>query len=241
VKVLNAKGKRCLIISDTHCPYNHKDWLKFLHSISLKYLEKNSIIIHIGDEVDNHAISMHPNDNDLYSAGDELKKAIICLQELEKLFPTLYLLDSNHGSLAFRNFKLRGIPIKYLRPLNEVYGVSKKWSWHDEIILQTKLGDTYICHGKSAKSGMLAKDVGMSTIEGHYHGAFEICWFQSAIRSFYAMKVGCLISWTDLAFAYGKNHMKKPVLGVGIISKEGYPRLLKMELDNNLRWTGKLP
>lgn len=241
MKVINAKNRRCLIISDTHCPYQHIDWLKFLRAIKEKYLDPNSLIIHIGDEIDNHAISMYPSDQDLYSAGDELEKASSCMQALEELFPKLYLLESNHGSLAFRRFKLNGIPLKYLKPLHQVYGVSSKWTWHDDIILKTKIGDVYLCHGKSGRSGALTKDLGTSSIQGHYHSKFEVTWHHSIIKTNFSVYVGCLISWKNMAFHYGKNHMKKPILGVGELSKEGYPRLLKMNLNDKDRWDGKLP
>ena len=63
--------KSILIISDTHIPYHHKDLFPFLKAI--KKLYKPTKIVHIGDEVDKHALSFHDSDPDLPSAGDELK------------------------------------------------------------------------------------------------------------------------------------------------------------------------
>jgi len=241
MRVLDANGKRVLIISDTHCPYHHKHWLSFLNAVRTKYLESDSLIIHIGDEIDNHAISMHPSDVDLYSAGEELEQACINMQDLASLFPSMHLCDSNHGSLAVRNFKLHGLPLRLLKPLDQIYGVPTTWSWEEDYLLKTRNGDVYVCHGKSSGFDKLSKEVGCSAIQGHYHGKFSIAWSNTALQQRFNMFVGCLIDRKSLAFAYGKNHIPKPIIGVGMLSKCGYPTLVKMELNEKGEWTGNLP
>lgn len=241
MKTLNGKGKNVLIIPDQHFPYAHKDWYTFLESVKEKYLDSKSIIINLGDETDGHAISFHKSDGDLFSAGHELEEAIKEVQHLEKLFPKMYLCDSNHGSLVFRRAKSDGVPLRYLKSLNEVYEVSNKWSWHEEIVVETKLGPVYFCHGKSSTYGKLCKEMGMSSVQGHFHGKFEVTWHKTATFERFNMFCGCLIDRDSLAFAYGKNHMPKPILGCGILSKAGYPRLIKMHLNARGRWTGVLP
>ena len=135
---LNGKRKNILIISDTHIPYSHPDYILFLTAVKKKY--KPHIIIHIGDELDYHAISFHDSDSSLMSADMELDKAIIELQEgLAKLFPKMYLLESNHGSLVYRKLKHHGIPIRVLKDLPELYE-TPTWSWHFEIVLDTLMG-----------------------------------------------------------------------------------------------------
>ena len=89
-------NKRILIISDTHCPYHHVDAIKFLSAIKDKY--EPDRVIHIGDEIDNHAMSFHDSDPDLHSAGDELELAIEALSEIEALYPKVDVIESNHGS-----------------------------------------------------------------------------------------------------------------------------------------------
>ena len=107
-----------MIISDLHCPYNHRDALPFLSAIKDKY-DPDSII-NIGDELDFHAMSFHTTDQSLYSAGDELKKGRETLWELEKLFPRMTLMESNHGSMAYRKAKVAGIPKEMIRPYEHV-------------------------------------------------------------------------------------------------------------------------
>ena len=60
--------KSVLIISDTHIPYHHQDLIPFLKD--LKNIMKPDKVIHIGDELDKHALSFHDSDPDLPSAGD---------------------------------------------------------------------------------------------------------------------------------------------------------------------------
>ena len=101
-------NKRILVISDTHCPYHHPDLIQFLKAIKTKY--KPDRVIHIGDEVDSHAISFHDSDPDLYSAGQEREESLKTIHAMEKLFPVVDLMDSNHGSLVYRRQKATGLP-----------------------------------------------------------------------------------------------------------------------------------
>lgn len=237
MKKLNALNKRVLIIPDMHCPYNHKDAIRFLAAVKEKY--QPDLILNLGDEVDSHAISFHDSDADLYSAGEELEKAINQLDLLEELFPKMHILDSNHGSLAVRRFKKHGLPMKYMKSLQEIYG-KPKWAWHDEILLSTKDGDVYLCHGKSATYGKLCKDVGASAIQGHFHGKCEVTWHKSVTKEIFNCFSGCLIDYKSLAFAYGKNHMPKPILACTVLSKTGYPTIIKMGLTKAGRWDKKI-
>ena len=79
-----TKYKSVLVISDLHIPYHHKDAFKFLKALKDKY--KPDLIVNIGDELDQHQISMHDHNPDLMSAGDELKSSRVYVKELEKIF-----------------------------------------------------------------------------------------------------------------------------------------------------------
>ena len=138
--------RRILTISDQHAPYEHPDMLAFLKAIKKKY--NPTLVINGGDEVDAHALSFHDSDSDLPSAGDELELAIKKLKKLEALFPSMLILDSNHGSLAARKFKHHGIPMKYLATPQQLYGVSNKWQWINDLTVKLPNGqDCYFAHG----------------------------------------------------------------------------------------------
>lgn len=238
---LDGTGKTILIISDLHIPYMHPDWIAFLTAIKKKYLNNRSLILNVGDELDNHGISFHPTDVDLFSAGHELSVSIEKLSHLNKLFPKMYILESNHGSLAVRRAKSDGIPLMYHKELSEVYN-TPKWEWHHDIVLKTAHKyPTYLCHGKQSKYNGLSKEMGMNAIQGHFHGKAEITWSLTPTMWRYNMFTGCLIDHKSMAFHYGKNHIPKPILSVGFISRDGMPHLIFMSLDKNGKWDKTLP
>ncbi len=237
MKQVNAKNKAVLLIGDSHLPYEHIDYLDFVKAVSEKYSCK--VHIHMGDYEDNHAISFHKSDHELFSAGDELESVILKTEEWNKAFPKLLMLDSNHGSLVFRRLKHDGIPLTYLKPLKEIYN-TPKWTWYEDILLKTALGDVYLCHGKSGMYNKLAKEIGCSAAQGHFHGKFEITWSNSVFHQRFNMFVGCGINRKSMAFAYGKNNIPQPMLGCGVILENGMPLLVKMTLNAKGRWTKKL-
>lgn len=238
---LNAQNKRVLVIPDTHAPFAHPDALKFLRAVDLKYLNPMDLVIHLGDEIDGHCISMHDSHPDIgYSPSSEFEAAIKWCKQLEKIFPKMYLAESNHGSLVYRRAKKFNLPIHVIKSYQEVLG-THNWWWHESFLISTKMGDVYICHGKSSSTMRLAKDMGCNAIQGHYHGKQQIVWFATATGERYDAFGGCLIDREHLAFEYGKNHIPKPLLGCLLISKNGFPRMIKMRLNDKGRWDGKLP
>ena len=230
-------NKRILVISDLHLPYQHPDALKFLKELKNKYNPDK--IINIGDEVDNHAMSFHPSDASLYSAGDELKKARELIWQLEELFPKMTLIESNHGSLAYRKAKVAGIPKEILRPYKEILDV-KHWNWvsHLEMTLPNKQPCFFI-HGISANTRTLMTSKMMSAVQGHYHEKFEIVYQGNGERLNFGMTVGCLIDDSSMAFHYNKVFAKRPIVGCGMIV-DSQPMLQPMVLKANGRWNGRV-
>ena len=72
-------SKNIGIIGDTHCPFNLKETDEHLSYLQFCYETFNrfgcSEIIHIGDEVDNCAISFHQKEVDALNAESEAEKA----------------------------------------------------------------------------------------------------------------------------------------------------------------------
>lgn len=230
-------NKSILVISDTHIPYHHKDLIPFLTAIKKFY--KPDRVVHIGDELDKHALSFHDSDPDLPSAGDELKISLPYIKAIEELFPVVDLLDSNHGSLVFRRSLKYGIPKAYLRHYNEFLQVSNKWVWHDDLIIETNNGPVYFCHGKMADVHKLAQSMGMSCVQGHYHSSYSIKYYGNSLGLYYGLQVGCLLDKDSLAFRYNKTQRARPIIGCAIILN-GLPKLLPMILNKSGRWMGKL-
>jgi len=230
-------NSRVLVISDLHCPYQHPDAVRFLTAIKEKYNPDR--IINIGDEVDNHAMSFHPSDASLYSAGDELKAAREVIWQIEALYPKVDVMESNHGSLAYRKAMVAGIPKEVLRPYKSVLDV-KHWKWHPE--LEITLSDKQPCffhHGKSANSFLALRDIGMNFVQGHFHEKYNIHYHGTGERLKWVIATGCLVDDHSLAMAYNNVNLKRPIIGCSIII-DGQPHLLPLVMNRKGRWNGRL-
>jgi hypothetical protein len=237
---VKSKDNSCiLIISDLHVPYHHPSTFKFLAAVKKKY--QPTRVVSVGDELDKHALSFHDSDPDLMSAGDELAESLKHLQVLYKMFPEMDLIDSNHGSMAYRKAKHHGIPRKYLKEYGEVLGAPKGWQWHMDLTLKVPGGNNVYFHHGLAKDVMkVVNQRGMCVVQGHYHTEFRIGYSGNPQALLWGMNVGCSIDSHSLAFAYDKTNLGRPIVGHAIIIN-GLPRLLPMILDKNSVWTGEVP
>ena len=87
-----TKNNCILVISDQHIPYHHPDMMDFLKAIKKVY--KPDRIVNIGDELDHHAISFHDSNPDLASAGDELRKSLSIIKEMEQVFSFILMVEN---------------------------------------------------------------------------------------------------------------------------------------------------
>lgn len=221
-------NQRILFISDMHIPYNHPKLLPFLSGLKLKY--NPTRIICLGDELDKHAMSFHDSDPDLASAGDELKRSLPIIKEVEKIFPVMDIIDSNHGSMVHRKAKHHGIPRHYIKSYNDVLGVGKGWKWHNDMTIDLPDGQkVYIHHGKSAEAIKTSQAMSMSHVCGHFHEAFGVKYWANPNGLFFAVNAGCLIDDDSYAFCYNNVNLKRPIIGTCLII-DGKPVLEAMPL-----------
>ena len=226
-----------LCISDIHAPYSHPDLIPFLKGVKEKYQPDK--VICIGDEIDHHAMSFHPSDQSLYSAGDELKAAREILWKVEELFPKVTVIESNHGSMAYRKAKVAGIPKEYLRPYKKILDL-KRWDWVGHLILTLpNKQPCYFVHGLSSNTRTLLTNKMMSSVQGHFHERFEIVFQGNGERLNFGMTIGCLVDDTSLAFHYNKVFIKRPVIGLGMII-DSQPHLVPMVLNSKGRWNKRV-
>ena len=229
-------NSRVLLISDMHIPYHHPDLLDFLAYLKNKY--NPTRVICLGDECDKHALSYHDSDPDLPSAGDELRRSIPVIKQLEQMFPVMDVIESNHGSLVWRKAKTGGIPKHYIKAYNEVLGVGSGWKWSFDLTITLPNGQRcYIHHGKSNDVLKLSQQMGMNAIQGHYHEAFKVSYWGNPNGLFWGLQCGCLIDDDSLAFSYNNVNIKRPVIGTAVIINS-QPILEPMVLNDKGRWVG---
>lgn len=231
-------NKSILVISDLHCPYNHKDSVAFLKAIKAKY--KPTRVILSGDEADFHSISFHDHDPDLDSAAVELEKSIAALKPIYKLFPKAEILESNHGSLVLRKAIATGLSRRFFKSPREILQAPTGWTWHFDIQLTLPDGtNCYFHHSKGANVKKNSQAMGSSFVQGHHHESFEIQYWGNPNALLFGMTVGCLVDPNALSMAYNKNNLKRPVIGAAVII-DSRPQLIPMVLNKKGRWIGKL-
>jgi hypothetical protein len=232
------KSARLLILSDMHFPFSHQDLVPWLAAIKAYY--KPDTVVSVGDETDGAGISFHTHNPDLPGPHDEFERAIAGLKPLYKLFPVMRLCDSNHGSLVWRRAQFAGLPTRVIKSPREILQAPKTWTWHEDLTIALTNGQkVFICHNKSADVLKNSMSMGMNFVQGHFHSSFEIRYWANPNSLNWSMTVGCLVDKKALAFAYGKNIIKKPIVGCGIVL-DGLPQLLPMPLDKHGRWTGQI-
>ena len=232
------KYKKVLAIGDLHMPYHHKDSFAFLRALKKKY-KGFDLVVNMGDELDQHAISMHDSNPDLPSAGDELRLAKTHVKELEGIFPDMTLLDSNHSSLVYRRALKYGLPKAYLKHYNEFLEVGRGWKWVDDLTISLNDGSRcFFTHGMSANVLQIAQKMGMHAVQGHYHSKASIQYYSNPDNLNWAMQTGCLTNQQSLAFGYSKNFKDRFIMSSAVIV-DGQPRIHPMVIKNH-RWIGKV-
>lgn len=230
--------KRVMVIGDLHAPYTHPDAIPFLKHVRDTY--GPDMVVQIGDEVDNHAISFHDSNPNLDSAGVELEKAKLVLEEVHELFPNLLVCDSNHGSLVYRRANAHGLPVQFIKKYRDIlfpeHG-AQGWSWGDAWVLNTPLGPVRFQHQVSGDFMLNASHERTSLVLGHEHSRFEVQYAASSNALYFGAYAGCLVDRKSMAFVYGKLTRKKPILGVMVIT-DGCPQLIPMLLSEDGAWVG---
>jgi len=117
----------------------------------------------------------------------------------------------------------------YLKDYKTIFN-TPKWEWEYEWIVD---GVTYI-HGTGASSGVVpsfnsAKARAQSTVSGHIHSSASICWMAGPTsKKIFGFNVPCGVDKDHILMYYGRNFLKKPVNGAGVVIN-GHPYMEVMD------------
>lgn len=236
--------EKILIISDTHCPFDHQDAIPFLKAVkkSMDFKDGKDLCVHIGDEISAGAWSYHEKDQSMPGPDDEMDLAIGRLKEYYRLFPDVTVLESNHGSLAYRKAKSGNIPSQWIKSYRDALQAPASWTWTKHLRVSLASGEPVnFFHGLRTNAFAEALVLGESLVQGHHHNALYIRkeWVPAIKQVLFGMQVGCLINDKSPEFDYNKNTAKRPALGCGIIYR-GSPRVMPLRLNYQGRWLGRL-
>lgn len=219
--------KNLLVIPDLHIPFEHRHALSFCQRI-YKDL-KCSEVVHIGDLVDNHAISYHEHDPNGLSPEDEIRLAIRKCKAWYKAFPKVKFCRGNHDQLVDRKGKTSGLPERVFRPFRDIWDFPDRWVDDWEFIID---GVKYM-HGTgySGKTGHIqaAMDNRMSTVIGHIHSSCGVNYIANNVDMIFGMNVGCVDMDTEYLSPMGWRKISE------------YDNGFVMQVDNNLKGSFVMP
>jgi predicted phosphodiesterase len=212
---IGGNPKNVLVIGDTHEPFCKAGYLEFCREMQEKY--DCGTVVHIGDLVDNHAMSYHEHDPEGRSIGDEYKLALSRCQRWYHTFPDVKVCIGNHDALPFRKAFSAGLPNTWLKSYQEILQSPKSWEW-DFIHV---VNDVIYQHGTGMSGEMAAVNAArenrQSTVIGHLHTVCNTRFLASYKDLIFGVSVGCGIDHSSYAFAYGRENTRKPVVSCAVV------------------------
>ena len=132
--VKSFRGKRNVgVIGDTHFPFCHSNYLNFCYETFNRFGVTE--VVHIGDLVDNHAISYHETDPDGDSAGVEADEAQMHINMWTEVFPEVKMCIGNDDRLPDRQRQTAGLPKRFIKSFGDAWRLPKTW----EVSLQHEI------------------------------------------------------------------------------------------------------
>jgi len=211
-------GRTIGIIGDTHEPYCKQGYLEFCVE-TFKAFGVDEVI-HIGDEVDNAALSYHEKQTGMPNADTEMETAMKAMKKWYKAFPDVRICVGNHSALPFRQATTAGIPSRMLKSYRDMWEAPSTWDWQLDFNIDNVLY-THIIPSGAGGALRQAMKVRQSTVGGHCHAFGGVNYSASYRDLIYGLNVGCGVDNDHMAFAYGKQFPNKPTLGCGIVGDDG--------------------
>jgi predicted phosphodiesterase len=207
---------KVLVVGDLHLPAERTDYLKFCKDMKRKY--KTTEVVMIGDILDHHAISYHQKNPDSDGAVAEYEHAMQSLRKWHKAFPKVRVCIGNHDERVHRLAASSGIPAMYLKEYSDIYE-TPEWDWDHEHVID----DVYYYHGTGSSSGLCpafntAKARMQSAVAGHVHSSAGILNATGPTGdNIFGMNVPGGVDKSHPLMYYGKNFLRKPINGVGLV------------------------
>ena len=224
-------GTRVGIIGDTHLPYELDGYLEFCQETFEKWGVNR--VVHIGDFVDNHSLSFHDSEPTLHNVMGEYESAFERAQDWYEAFPEATLIMGNHDRIPARQLRKLGMePTIYMRPIEELLGMP----W--DVVDQIEIDGVQYHHGETAGGiNGFRKDAEQRmrcTVSGHNHSNAGVSATATDQELVWGLAVGCGVNQKHMAFAYGRNFAKKPIISCGVVI-DGEPHIEYMNLGSKVR------
>lgn len=231
MKTIRSRAKNTLIFSCLHAPYHHDNAHDFLKAQKQKWNIDRAICL--GDFSDQFTASRFGSNSKAKGADNEQEELEHALVSLAAIFPELEVLLGNHDVRVEKQAASNGIPTNRIRPIQEVPSLIKPlkgWKFHgDECEIIP--GITAI-HGDTIK-GPNAGEAAVMTyrtniVMGDKHTLGGVMTYTRKKWQNWCLHVGSLIDPESVATDYAKKHIRKSVLGCGVLLDNKLPIFVPM-------------
>lgn len=206
---------KVLVIGDTHLPFEKEGYLDFCIGVYHKWgLNK---VVHIGDVVDNHAISYHEHDPNGLSPADEMEETDKHLKEWFKAFPKVTICRGNHDRLVDRKGRTSGLPERCFKDFRDIWEFPKGWRDEWEVQIDGVIYKHGLGYSGKRPHALAAIDAGQPCVIGHFHSILAVEEIVTNKTAKFGMSVGCGVDRKKYAFRYGKDMRFKPIVGCGVV------------------------
>jgi len=227
---------RILAIGDTHLPCVRPGYLQFCKDLKKEF--RCDTVVHMGDVVDEHAVSpSHMANPDAQGPREEFKEALDAVQQWYSAFPNAMVCIGNHDERPFRAAAIMRLVEGRLRPYSEVWK-TPKWVWQYEYVLdgiyfthRTNNGGLY-----PAYNAMRAR--AMSVVLGHHHSCSGIKTLVNPERRLFGVDVGAGCDDNQIQFRYCQHAQQRSVISAAVII-DGYPQVYVMPMGPREKYHDK--
>jgi UDP-2,3-diacylglucosamine pyrophosphatase LpxH len=191
-------------------------YVDFLKHCKRKW--KCNRVVHIGDLVDNCALSFHLKRPSQKDPINEYHQAMEQVNEITKAFPNVDLMLGNHDVLPYRWAKEVGIPESMMRDFKSIFNLPKNWTVHERYA-QLRIDNVIYQHGDRGRASAIlcARQEFASVVQGHFHSKAEVNFYANATDRIFGMQVGCGMDWKHAQMEYAVKFSAKPIIGCGIV------------------------
>lgn len=220
---------RILVIGDTHLPCARLGYLDFCKY--LKRHERCNTVIHIGDVVDEHAVSpSHLALPDAPGAREEVAETKDAVHDWYDAFPNTKVCIGNHDERPYRAAAMMHIGQDRMRTLNEVWG-TPRWQWEYDYVVDGILFTHRTNNGGQCPAFNAMRQRAMSVVLGHHHSCSGVRTMANHERRLFGVDVGAGCDDNSIQFRYFRAAQARSVISAAVII-DGYPQVYVMPMGD---------
>ena len=224
---------RILVIGDTHIPCVRKGYLQFCKDLKREY--RCGTIVHIGDVVDEHAVSpTHPPLPDAAGPTEELAETRETVHEWHAAFPRVRVCIGNHDERPYHAATFMHICSDRMRRFNEVWR-TPGWQWEYDYVIDGIYFTHRTNNGGQSPAFNAMRERAMSVVLGHHHSCSGVKTMVNPERRLFGVDVGAGCDDRAIQFRYFRASQKRSVISAAVII-DGFPQVYVMPCSEGERY-----